>query len=133
MGNKITHQKFLIKKVSSRKDYFAFFIGQYQQHEQLDDDQIKSFLACSDENFFRLALCRVPDIQADTFAEKIQKIADFTTIPVMKLAQILKRVSGLEVIQQAEEKSYEESFLLAARQKAENEEDTNNEPEHEES
>ncbi len=129
MSDMATYQTFLINKVSSRKDYFAFFITQYQEYEQLNDEQMKSFLECSDNNFFRLALCRVPDMHADTFTRSIQKIADFANVPVMKLIRMLKRVSGLEVMQQAAEKMHEETLLLAARQKTENEEDTNNEHE----
>ena len=71
MEKEAFYKAFLIKKVSSRQNYFAYYLSQYQNYEKLTDSELKGFLDCSDEDFFRLALCRVPEMYTNEFNEKI--------------------------------------------------------------
>ena len=81
--------KKLLEKVRLRDDYFAFFLDKYQKYEKLDNENLKVSLECTDDEILRLALCRVPDMEAKNFVERINRIAVYTNIPHMKIIKIL--------------------------------------------
>lgn len=116
MKNQPAYQR-LFDKVRLRNDYFAFFLFEYQRIEQLSNEEMNAFLSCNDEDFYRLAFCRVPEKNDENFAEKISQIAEYANISKTKLFKIFNRVHAIHALRQSSQTIMEETFLMAAREK----------------
>lgn len=116
MKNQTAHHK-LIDKLRSRSDYFAFLLFEYQKLEKMNSEELRKFLESTEDNYFRLAFCRVPDANTHDFGERISRIADYANIPKAKLIKIIRRVNAIHAISESTKGLPEASFLLAAREK----------------
>lgn len=101
-------------KASSKSKYIAYYIDQYRQYEQIDEASMKSFLCCSNENYFKLSMCLAPDTEAEDFKQRVDKIAAFANASPLAVIRMLKRVNTLQSF------DYSESMLMAARKKDSN-------------
>ncbi len=110
--NKRTHYKeLLIKKASLNREYLASYIERYMQFENIDKENIKLLLGCSEDNYFKLCVCLAPELEAEDFKERIDKIAAATSTSSLSIIRILKRVDMLQSIGDSD------VMLMAARMK----------------
>lgn len=111
------------QKVAKRESYLAYYLAQYQQQEGLTETDLQAFVGCTGEAYYRLALCQVPDLQANDFRQRIERIASFTGASALKLAQVIRQVAAVQLLQKAPESTRlgrsANAMLLAARDRDE--------------
>lgn len=104
MVNKHTqHLAFSARKAATRREYLAYYLALYQAQELITEDAMMDFVGCSDEAYYRLALCQVPDSQASDFAERLDKIAAYAGGSTSKIAQIIRQVAAIEALKTAQQ------------------------------
>ncbi|MBE3116810.1 hypothetical protein IMZ68_06350, partial [Candidatus Bathyarchaeota archaeon] len=92
------------------------------------------------EMFVRLALCKCPNSNSETFASQVREIATYTNIDPVILANVIRQVNSLDALSKLPQRGeglnenvrkLVPGLLAAARDKIENEEvengKTNNE------
>jgi hypothetical protein len=106
----------------------AFFIGRaltvYQRLRDMDDQQLAQWLACSEPDLNRLALCRLPDDQQDRFQQDVRKVATFAACNPDRLIQLLREVSSWDTLQGGDRKLAAGLLLAARDHKPDREDDT---------
>lgn len=111
------------QKVAKRESYIAYYLAQYQQQESLAEKELQAFVDCTGEAYYRLALCQVPDLQAIDFRQRIDRIASFTGASALNLAQVIRQVAAVQLLQKAPESTRlgrsTNAMLLAARDRDE--------------
>ncbi|MCI0695707.1 hypothetical protein L0337_27355 [candidate division KSB1 bacterium] len=107
------------QKAATRETYIAYYLAQYQQQEALTEKELQNFVGCTGEAYSRLALCRVPDLQANDFRQRIERITSFTSASALNLAQVIRQVAAVQLLQKAPESTRlgrsANAMLLAAR------------------
>lgn len=112
MSDKLLLMKKAFNKLCINKEFMAYFLARYSDLENLTIGQVLLQLKCLEEDYFRLALCKVPfGDTADDF-KNTQDLGNYVQVDTSALWQIIKYVNNLD-------KLYLESsdrFLMAARQ-----------------
>lgn len=107
--------------------FLASAMKAYRSFSGLDDADLAAHLGCSLEDLPRLALCRRPDPDPTVFRKEVEQIAAYASVTAERLAQLLREVESLEALQAAERggaAASERGFLMAARDRADEEKDT---------
>ncbi len=86
---------FAARKATGRQEFLASFLNEYQQQEALSDTEFFDFLGCTAESYCQLALCLTPDLQADDFGQRIERIARSVGASAPNLAQLVRRVAAV--------------------------------------
>ncbi|NJL55486.1 hypothetical protein HC928_10060 [bacterium] len=103
----------------------------YQTTHDLDDTALAALLGCAANDLSRLALCRRPAPESDTFRTDIEHLAQRFQLHTGQLASIIRQIDALQAIQQQLEREIgSRGFLQAARDCDEYDLDLNN-PENE--
>ncbi len=107
-----------LRRILKRSRQDPFFMGwamaQHQASHRLSDRELATWLECSPEALDRLALCRLPDDQADRFGQDVRRIADFVTCNPSRLLELLREVASLRSLRGASE-DMGRGLLMAAR------------------
>lgn len=111
------------KKVATDKDFFAFFLRQYLEIEQIDKEAILSMLNCDNETYNRLGLCKAPGITENDYLVRLNNIFSYLGISVIELNKIIKRVN---TVIQLRESNTSNSYLMAARDKKKKDDNKDN-------
>lgn len=119
--NNIKFLELATDKVSKDKDFMAYFLKCYQENENLSTDRLILSLKCTVEDYYKLALCRVPNMNADDFVERLNKISDYSNTSAIELNKIIKAIGVNERFGSTDFKG---TSLLAARDKYSSDEDT---------
>src|SRR5436190_11765814 len=108
----ITH---MARKLESDHNFIAYAMKKYGEVEKISEGEICSLLSCSLEDYYKLALCRVPDVNADDFVARLNKISQYGNASIAELNRIIKRVTSIERLGTGalEQRTY----LMAARDK----------------
>jgi hypothetical protein len=106
------------KKVDEDNDFMAFVLKKYLETEKISEQELLSSLSCSLEDYYKLALCRVPKTDAQNFVERLNNISQYTHISTLELNKIIKRV---DAILKFADSSNNNTLLMAARDKKNNE------------
>jgi hypothetical protein len=101
----------LVKRLGRNPKFMAYVLFQYQDQEGISDENLPAVLGTLPELVSRLALCRKPDADKTSFAERVREIADYTLVDESLLANIIRQVGSIEALS----KSPEHRFLAAAR------------------
>jgi hypothetical protein len=123
MSVKIKLLGLAIKKVADDSDFMAYFLLKYSQIEKLSEQEVISFLKCSQEDYYKLGLCKTPDANSTNFIEQLNKVSEYTHTSSIELNNILKRVITIEKFAHSDNTS----FLMAARDKKKGKKDKENE------
>lgn len=115
MNDKVKILETANKKVATEKEFIAYFVSKYIEIEHITEDTIISTLNCTLENYYKLGLCRTPDINASDYLKRLNNISNYIGISSVELNKIIKRVNS--VLQFTETKVDESSYLMAARDK----------------
>jgi len=126
MANLVQHQNIILKKVATRNDYAGYYLLKYLELEKKSKEELISELKCSDEDFVKLALCKIKPPFESQFASSINKISSYIRIDDFVLSQIIKRVAIDE--EQKSVKIFQITYpnLMAAREKANLKDNENN-------
>jgi len=106
---------FVARKAAMRAQYMASILAAYRQMEQVGDAELMDLLHCEADDYYRLALCHVPNLQAGTFAERVRHIAGFANVSVTALASIIKRVKIAQNLAETLPDAPQNTLLKAAR------------------
>ncbi len=85
-------------RASARQEFIAYALSRYQQQEGLTESALMSFVGCSGEAFYRLALCQAPSSEASDFRLRVERVAESVGAQAAHLAQILRQVAHLEAL-----------------------------------
>lgn len=90
---------FAAHKAATRPEFLAFFLKDYQRQEGLSEDDLQRFLGCTAEGYYRLALCMTPDLQADDFGRRIERIALSVGASASNLARVVRQVGAVRSLE----------------------------------
>jgi hypothetical protein len=108
---------FAVRKAATRQGYLAYYLAQYQQQEGLSEEAIVEFVGCSGEDYYRLALCQVPDMQASDFADRLKRVAAYAGALTPQVAQIIRQVTTIEALRTASQ-SDQQNEAVAGQEEA---------------
>ncbi len=106
---------FAARKAATRDQYIASILAAYQKMEQIGDEELMEVLQCSAADYYRLALCQIPNLHAGTFAERVRHIADYANASSTELASIIKQVTVAQAFADTLEDVAQDTMLKAAR------------------
>ena len=120
------------QKVAKRESYIAYYLAQYQRQESLTKKELQAFVGCTGEAYYRLALCQLPDLQANDFRQRIERIASFTGASALQISQVIRQVAAVQLLQKVPESTRlgrsANAMLLAARDREKDKTDHENKP-----
>jgi hypothetical protein len=102
------------KRLSTEKDFMSFILYRYMEIESISDSDLIEGLNCSAENFYRLALCKAPNVTAGDFVERLERICAYSKTTMVDINRIIKRVDAISKLSSVESQN---SYLMAARDK----------------
>lgn len=105
----------MLQKLTQRTDYFAWYLSQYQQSENVSPTDIANLLQVSHEQIEVLSMCKVPDSRQSDFPKRLKAIADFAQINHFVLATLIRKVEAVIALQAGNKT--EAASLMAAREK----------------
>ena len=75
-----------VLKAATRDQYMASILAAYRRMEQVGDEELMVLLQCEAADYYRLALCHVPNLHAGTFAERVRHVAGHANVSATTLA-----------------------------------------------
>ena len=112
-------------RVALTPTFMAHVLAKWGETQGLPWRKVASQIGCTEENAYRLALCRRPAREADRFAREIRTIADFVGVDMSALANIVREVDATtairRVVPSAEQASSAAGLLMAALDRLEDE------------
>lgn len=115
MTDKLRLLEHAARKVESDSGFIAFLMKKYLETENVSEQEIQSYLHCSVEDYYKLNLCRVPDIKANDFVTRLNKISQHTNTSAIELNKIIKRANSILSLSGSDVEQC--NYLLAARDK----------------
>lgn len=79
-------------KLAGNRDFVASYLESYIRLEGINRQGLMHRLNCSEENFYRLALCKAPLPSQSDFQERVEKIAAYSQVPFQDLAFLILSV-----------------------------------------
>lgn len=121
MAENIKFLEYAANKVSREKKFMGYFLKSFQEVENLTVDKIIALLNCTIEDYYKLALCKAPNMNDDDFVERLNMISKYTNTSAIELNRIMKAIKVLDSFASL---NYKGSSLLAARDNYSSELDT---------
>jgi hypothetical protein len=90
------YQNILLGKIKDRPDYVGYYLQKYCELEKIDQNELMKILSLSEEDFIKLALCRLSPPLSTDFAESIDKISKYVDVNEFALSQLIKKVAITE-------------------------------------
>lgn len=110
--------------------YMSNVLEQYLNIEGIDGESLQDSLGLSAALYKRLALCKRPEMDSESFATDVETIADFVLLDVVELTRIIRLVDSVEGLKSsATDSQMEEASIMspeisfAAARDRENEDD----------
>jgi hypothetical protein len=113
MSEKIKILELASRKAANDSAFIAYFLKKYSEFEKISESEILTTLRCSKEDYYKLNLCRVPDINAGDFVMRLNKIAKYTNTCTLDLNKIIKRANSILRLTGSDVE--QNSYLMAAR------------------
>ena len=111
------------KKAANDDEFIGFILKKYAEIESLSEEDVRAKLNCSLEDYYRLSLCKTPEVNSTGFVEQLNRIATHSNVSMMELNTLIKRVVSILKFSNAGSNS----FLMAARDKGKDTDKTNDE------
>lgn len=92
MNDKLELMKKAFDKIADEPDFIAFYLKKYGEQEGKTVPDLLSELTCSEEDFYKLALCKAPEPYNLKSREVLQAIAAYTNIDEVKISKLLQHV-----------------------------------------
>ncbi|MBS1543479.1 MAG: hypothetical protein JST14_07590 [Bacteroidetes bacterium] len=103
----------MARKLESEGEFIASALKKYQEYENVSEQEVRSRLNCSKEDYYKLTLCKTPDIEGNDFVSRLHKISQYSNTSIEELNRIIKRVASIERLGE----SGQQKYLMAARDK----------------
>ncbi|MBN8790537.1 MAG: hypothetical protein J0I84_25945, partial [Terrimonas sp.] len=95
MSEKIKILALASQKAANDSGFIAYLMKKYLEIENISEQEVRSTLRCSEENYYKLNLCRIPDIHAKDFVLRLNKISQYTNSSAIELNKIIKRANSI--------------------------------------
>lgn len=115
MSEKIKMLELASDKAATDSGFIAYLMKKYLEVENISEQEILSTLHCSVEDYYKLNLCRVPDINANDFVARLNKISEYTNSSAIELNKIIKRANSILRLSGSDVEQH--NYLMAARDK----------------
>lgn len=115
MTDRIKLLEHAARKVEVDSGFIAYLMKKYLEVENISEQEILSTLHCSVENYYKLNLCRIPDINASDFVSRLNKISEYTNSSAIELNKIIKRANSILRLSGSDVEQH--NYLMAARDK----------------
>jgi hypothetical protein len=115
MTDKIRLLENAARKVEADSSFIAYLMKNYLAVENISEQEILSMLHCSVEDYYKLNLCRVPDINANDFVTRLNNISQYTNSSAIELNKIIKRANSILRLSGSDVEQH--NYLMAARDK----------------
>ncbi|MDN5211618.1 hypothetical protein QQ020_06135 [Fulvivirgaceae bacterium BMA12] len=115
MAEDINFLKFAVNRVSDQQEFLAYFLKRYQESEEMSSDHLISILNCSQLDFYRLGLCKTPDVHADDYLDRLNRICEYANISTVELNRIIKTTGVMDSFAEFHSSG---TTLMAARDKS---------------
>lgn len=116
--NESSQSDSIARFVSRTKDD-PLFVGHslraFAAARDLDEAHIAAFLGCGQGAISRLAMCRQPSVNEETYQQDIEQIAAFVGCDSSRLQQLLRETMGISVLRESTASVRDNVTLLAAR------------------
>ncbi len=86
--NKLKLFEITFNKLSDDEGYFAYYLKRRMIVQGQSQDALQAMLRCNEEDYYKLALCRVPVLSEPDFQERLQKIAAYTNTDLQALGSL---------------------------------------------
>lgn len=106
------------QKAAEREEYLASRFRVYKETKGVGDEEIARLLDCEIEAYFRLALCRLPNLEKGSFGDRARHIAKFANASPAALAKIIKHAESIQAFNRPVSPEHR-NLLLAARKRDE--------------
>ncbi len=113
MSEKIKMLELASDKAAADSGFIAYMIKKYLEFENISEQEVLSTLHCSEEDYYKLNLCRVPDINASDFVSRLNKISQYTNSSAIELNKIIKRANSILRLSGSDVEQH--NYLMAAR------------------
>ena len=110
----------LFDKIAEDPQYLAWYFSKYMDIEKKTFPQLFKQLNINDSGFFKLSMCKVSPTNHADFSLRLKRIAEFATINVFPLIQIIRSVESSISFDNADAINVS---LMAARLKDSNDND----------
>ncbi len=115
MTDRIRLLEHAAKKVEADSNFIAYLVKRYLEFENITEEEILSTLQCTTEDYYKLNLCKIPDVNSSDFVIRLNEISKYTNSSAIELNKIIKRASAIIKLTATQ---YEQSnYLMAARDK----------------
>jgi hypothetical protein len=115
MSEKIQMLELASNKASTDSGFIAYLMNKYLEVENISEQEVLSILRCSEEDYYKLKLCRVPDINSSDFVSRLNRISEYTNSSSMELNRIIKRANS--ILRLSGNNVDQRNYLMAARDK----------------
>ncbi len=72
------------------KAFMAYYLEQLIVRENKTKEEVFVLLDCKSEDFYKLALCKAPELSAVDFKQRVLKIAEYTNTSALILSNIIE-------------------------------------------
>jgi len=76
-------------KLVADKTFMAYYLQQLIIRENKTKEEVCVLLNCTEEAYYKLALCKAPEIIATDFKQRLLKIAEYTNTSALVLSNII--------------------------------------------
>lgn len=115
MSEKIKMLELASEKAANDRGFIAYLMKKYLEVENISEQEILLKLHCSIEDYYKLNLCRVPDINANDFVTRLNNISQYTNTSAIELNKIIKRANSILRLRGSGVEQH--NYLIAARDK----------------
>ena len=113
MSEKIKMLELASNKAANDSGFIAYLMKKYLEVENISEQEILSTLHCTVEDYYKLNLCRVPDINANDFVTRLNNISQYTNSSAFELNKIIKRANSILRLSGSDVEQH--NYLMAAR------------------
>lgn len=115
MDDKLKLLESAAQKASTDSAFIAYYLEEYARIENTQRTELMNSLNCSLENYYRLGLCKAPEVTHPDYLARIKKISTYAQSSMMMLNTIIKCVSSIEKFRHT---AGPNTYLMAARDKS---------------
>ena len=115
MSEKIKMLELASDKAATDSGFIAYLMKKYLEFENISEQEVLSTLHCTMEDYYKLNLCRVPDINASDFVSRLNNISQYTNSSANELNKIIKRANSILRLNGSDME--QNNYLVAARDK----------------
>lgn len=117
MNTKLNFLKSAVINAENDQAFMAYTLKRYRDYEKISESDVIGILNCSIYDYYKLALCKRPEVTEKDFSDQLKAICDYSGIDTEKLLPLIKRVNTLDAFTDAAKEKA--AFLMAARDKEE--------------